>query len=57
VEREGMTLVPLDIHFNEKGRAKITLALAKGKNAADKRETEKEREWNREKSRLLKYRE
>jgi SsrA-binding protein len=57
VERDGMTLVPLDIHFNEKGRAKVTLALAKGKNAADKRETEKEREWNREKSRLLKYRE
>jgi SsrA-binding protein len=57
VERDGMTLVPLDIHFNEKGRAKINLALAKGKNAADKRETEKEREWNREKSRLLKYRE
>lgn len=57
VDREGMTLVPLDIHFNEKGRAKITLALAKGKNAADKRETEKEREWNREKSRLMKYRE
>ncbi|MBV5264174.1 SsrA-binding protein SmpB [Pinisolibacter aquiterrae] len=57
VEREGMTLVPLDIHFNEKGRAKITLALAKGKNAADKRETEKEREWNREKSRLMKYKE
>jgi SsrA-binding protein len=57
VERDGMTLVPLDIHFNEKGRAKINLALAKGKNAADKRETEKEREWNREKSRLMKYRE
>ncbi|TBW39753.1 SsrA-binding protein SmpB [Siculibacillus lacustris] len=57
VEREGLTLVPLDIHFNEKGRAKITLALAKGKNAADKRETEKEREWNREKSRIMKYRE
>ena len=57
VEREGLTLVPLDIHFNEKGRAKLTLALAKGKNVADKRETEKERDWNREKSRLMKYRE
>ncbi len=57
VEREGLTVVPLDIHFNEKGRAKILLALAKGKNVADKRETEKEREWNREKSRLMKYRE
>lgn len=56
VEREGMTVVPLDIHFNEKGRAKVKIALAKGKNAADKRETEKEREWNREKSRLMKYR-
>ncbi len=56
VEREGLTIVPLDIHFNEKGRAKITLALAKGKNVADKRETEKERDWNREKQRIMKFR-
>jgi len=57
VEREGLTIVPLDIHFNDKGRAKVTIALAKGKNVADKRETEKERDWNREKNRLMKYRE
>ena len=53
VEREGMTIVPLKIFFNERGRAKIEVALAKGKNIADKRETEKKRDWNREKSRLM----
>ncbi|HZG26860.1 SsrA-binding protein [Ensifer adhaerens] len=56
VNREGMTLVPLKIYFNEKGRAKMELALAKGKKLHDKRETEKERDWNRQKSRLLKER-
>ena len=54
VEREGMTIVPLKIYFNEQGRAKIEIALAKGKKLHDKRETEKARDWNREKSRLLK---
>ncbi len=54
ITRDGMTLVPLDIHFNERGIAKVTLGLAKGKNKSDKREAIKEREWNREKSRLLK---
>ena len=54
INREGMTLVPLKIYFNEKGRAKLELALAKGKKLHDKRETEKERDWNREKSRLFK---
>ena len=54
VEREGMTIVPLKIYFNEQGRAKIEIALAKGKKLHDKRETERERDWNREKSRLLK---
>jgi SsrA-binding protein len=54
VEREGMTLVPLKIYFNERGRAKILLALARGKKLHDKRETEKKRDWNREKGRLLK---
>jgi SsrA-binding protein len=53
VQREGMTLVPLKIYFNDKGRAKVELALAKGKNAADKRETSKKRDWEREKSRLM----
>jgi SsrA-binding protein len=53
VNREGMTLVPLKIYFNDKGRAKLELALAKGKKLHDKRETEKARDWNRQKSRLL----
>ena len=56
VEREGMTLVPLKLYFNEQGRAKIELALAKGKKLHDKRETEKKRDWNREKGRLLRAR-
>ncbi|MBP1850845.1 SsrA-binding protein SmpB [Rhizobium halophytocola] len=54
INREGMTLVPLKIYFNEKGRAKLELALAKGKKLHDKRETSKERDWNRQKQRLLK---
>jgi len=54
VARKGMTLVPLSIYFNGQGRAKVELALAKGKNAADKRSTTKEREWKREQGRLLK---
>ncbi|PTM98718.1 SsrA-binding protein SmpB [Mycoplana dimorpha] len=56
VNREGMTLVPLKIYFNDRGRAKLELALAKGKKLHDKRETAKERDWNRQKSRLLKDR-
>ena len=53
VEREGMTLVPLRLYFNEKGRAKLELALACGKKLHDKRETEKKRSWERERGRLL----
>jgi SsrA-binding protein len=53
VEREGMAIVPLKLYFNDKGRAKIEIALAKGKKLHDKRETIKERDWNREKGRLL----
>ena len=53
VQREGMTIVPLKIYFNDRGRAKVEIALAKGKNTADKRETTKKRDWEREKSRLL----
>ena len=49
-----MTAVPLDIHFNDRGIAKLTLGLAKGKQKADKRETIKKREWEREKGRILK---
>jgi len=52
-ERQGMTIVPLKIYFNEKGRAKVEIALARGKQLHDKRETEKARDWNREKGRLL----
>ncbi len=54
VQRDGMTLVPLKLFFNERGRAKLELALAKGKKLFDKRETEKKRDWAREKGRLLK---
>jgi SsrA-binding protein len=54
INREGMTLIPLKIYFNDRGRAKLELALAKGKKLHDKRESEKERDWNRQKSRLLK---
>jgi len=53
VERKGMTLVPLSIYFNGRGRAKVELALAKGKNDADKRHTIKDREWKREQGRIM----
>ena len=53
VERKGMTLVPLSVYFNSRGRAKVELALAKGKNVADKRATIKERDWKREQSRIM----
>jgi SsrA-binding protein len=56
VERQGMTLVPLSIYFNPRGRAKVELALAKGKRKYDKRESEKERDWQRERGRLLRQR-
>ena len=53
VEREGMTIVPLKIYFNERGLAKMEIAMARGKKLHDKRETEKLRDWSREKSRLM----
>ncbi len=56
VERKGMTLVPLSIYFNSRGRAKVELALARGKNAADKRHTIKERDWKREQGRIMRDR-
>ncbi|MBU4528357.1 MAG: SsrA-binding protein SmpB [Hoeflea sp.] len=56
VQRDGMTLVPLKIYFNDKGTAKLQLALAKGKKLHDKRETQKERDWNRDKARVLRDR-
>jgi SsrA-binding protein len=56
VERDGMTIVPLKLYFNSKGRAKLEIALARGKKLHDKRQTERNRDWNREKSRLLRDR-
>ncbi len=56
VAREGMTLVPLTIYFNSRGRAKVELALARGRKAHDKREHIKEREWKRDAQRILRDR-
>ena len=53
VEREGMTIVPLKLFFNDKGRAKLEIALGRGKKLHDKRETEKKRSWERERGRLM----
>lgn len=53
IEREGRTIAPLRLYFNARGMVKIELALAKGKKAADKRETSKERDWQRDKARLM----
>jgi SsrA-binding protein len=53
VEKEGMTIVPLKIYFNPRGRAKVEIALAKGKKLHDKRDTEKKRDWARERGRLI----
>ena len=53
VEREGMTIVPLKLYFNERGRAKVEIALARGKKLHDKRETLKKRSWERERGRLM----
>ena len=53
ITREGLTIIPLKIFFNPRGRAKIDIALAKGKKLHDKRESIKDRDWNREKSRLM----
>lgn len=52
--REGMTLVPLRMYFNERGLVKLAIGIAKGKKNADKRETSAKRDWDRQKSRLLK---
>ena len=53
VEQKGMTLVPLEIYFNNRGWAKVKLGLAQGKNQKDKRETVKQRDWDRQKRRIL----
>ena len=56
VERKGMTLVPLSIYFNRTGRAKVELALAKGRQNQDKREYIKDRDWQRDKARIMRER-
>ena len=56
VERKGMTLIPLSVYFNTRGRAKVELALAKGKQTHDKRATIKERDWQRDKARVMRER-
>jgi len=56
VARDGMTLIPLSIYFNGRGRAKVELALAKGKKLHDKRETMKDRDWKRDQARLMRER-
>lgn len=56
VSREGYTIIPTKLYFNDKGMAKIEIALAKGKKLHDKRETEKTRDWNKQKQRLMKER-
>ena len=56
VERKGMTLIPLSVYFNSRGRAKVELALARGKQTHDKRATIKERDWKRDKARLMRER-
>jgi SsrA-binding protein len=56
VERKGMTIVPLKAYFNAKGYAKVEIGIGRGKNLHDKRETDKLRDWNREKSRVLRDR-
>ncbi len=54
--REGMTIVPLSMYFNDRGIVKLKIGIAKGKKVADKRETEAKRDWNRQKQRLLRDR-
>ena len=53
VDRQGMTIIPLELYFNGRGRAKLKLALAQGKNLHDKREDAAKRDWQRQKARLL----
>ena len=52
-QREGFTVIPLKVYFNDRGRAKVELGLGRGKKLHDKRETEKQRDWNRERARLM----
>jgi SsrA-binding protein len=54
IKREGVTIVPLSIYFNDRGRAKVELGLARGKRKVDKRQAEKDRDWQRDKARIMK---
>ena len=56
LSREGMTLIPMSVYFNSRGRAKVELALAKGKKLHDKRETSKDRDWKRDQARIMRDR-
>ena len=56
IRRDGITVVPLSIYFNDRGRAKVELGLARGKRKADKREAEKQRDWQRSRARILRER-
>ena len=56
IQREGMTLVPLSLYFNEKGRVKVELGLAHGKRQYDKRAAERDRDWGRQKARIMRDR-
>ena len=53
VQREGYTIIPIKLYFDDKGRAKLELAIGKGKKLHDKRETEKKRDWQKQKSRIM----
>ena len=57
IKREGVTIVPLSIYFNERGRAKVELGVAHGKKKADKRQADKDRSWQRDKARIMRGRE
>ncbi|HKN10129.1 MAG TPA: SsrA-binding protein, partial [Pseudomonadota bacterium] len=56
IQRDGVTVVPLSIYFNERGRAKVELGLARGKRKADKRQAAKQRDWQRSRARILRDR-
>ncbi len=55
-QRQGLTIVPLKLYFNERGKVKLALALARGKKTFDKRHTERNRDWQRDKARLMRER-
>jgi len=56
IRRQGATLIPLSIYFNERGRAKVALGLARGRKKADRRQAEKARDWQRDRARIMRAR-